>query len=219
MHVVQTQMFSVASNLLLADHRLDPLHSRLRTDDNAQMGLLKGVLGRIVSISPSFSTTRETQDSSFLISPIVMGVGLGILYGATQFAVLAPIKPSEQPHAVRAPLLSLFAAINHTECSSTQMAFYGFTRAFGQVFGIVIGSTVLQNELTKNLPSEFVAQFGGSSDIAFAAIPVISTLYVSSLTPFSLTALTSCLYTAALNPSARKFARPSQPVFARSGSS
>lgn len=57
------------------------------------------------------------------------------------------------------------------------MAFYGFTRAFGQVFGIAIGSTILQNELTKNLPAEFAAQVGGEgSEIAFAAIPLIAGL-------------------------------------------
>lgn len=56
------------------------------------------------------------------------------------------------------------------------MAFFGFTRAFGQVFGIAIGSTVLQNQLTKNLPSEFTSQLGGSSEIAFSAIPLIANL-------------------------------------------
>lgn len=50
------------------------------------------------------------------------------------------------------------------------------SRSFGQVFGIAIGSTVLQNRLSSTLPAEFVAQLGGSSEIAFAAIPVIASL-------------------------------------------
>lgn len=33
--------------------------------------------------------------------PIVVGIGLGILYTGTQFAVLAPIAPADQPPAVR----------------------------------------------------------------------------------------------------------------------
>ncbi|GAA5857427.1 hypothetical protein JCM3766R1_002921, partial [Sporobolomyces carnicolor] len=54
-------------------------------------------------------------------------------------------------------------------------AFYGFTRAFGQVFGIAIGSTILQNRLNELLPAAFLERFG-SGEIAFAAIPVIKTL-------------------------------------------
>ena len=56
-----------------------------------------------------------------------------------------------------------------------QSAFYGFTRAFGQVFGIAIGSTILQNRLNELLPAAFLERFG-SGEIAFAAIPVIKTL-------------------------------------------
>lgn len=89
-----------------------------------------------------------------------MGIGMGILYASTNYPVLAPLKPEQQPAA---------------------MAFFGFTRAFGQVFGISIGSTVLQNQLVKNLPAAFYAHFGtGSSGIAFAAIPFIKTLFVPS---------------------------------------
>jgi hypothetical protein len=114
-----------------------------------------------------------------------MGIGLGILYAATNFPVLAPLKPSQQPHAVRLPLSLSLSSLSFPPDPDPlhlfpKMAFYGFTRAFGQVFGIAIGSTILQNELTKKLPAEFIAASGGASDIAFAAIPIISTLYVSS---------------------------------------
>lgn len=87
--------------------------------------------------------------------PVIAGLGLGILYAGTNFVVLAPLKPSQQPSA---------------------MAFYGFARSFGQVFGIAIGSTILQNRLTAELPAEFIAQLGGGAEIAFAAIPLISNL-------------------------------------------
>ncbi|GAA5833067.1 hypothetical protein JCM11251_006502 [Rhodosporidiobolus azoricus] len=85
---------------------------------------------------------------------VITGIGLGILYASTNFPVLAPLRPAQQPHA---------------------MAFYGFVRSFGQVFGIAIGSTVLQNELAKKLPEAFAAQFG-QGEIAFAAIPYIKSL-------------------------------------------
>ncbi|GAA5894341.1 hypothetical protein JCM6882_007636 [Rhodosporidiobolus microsporus] len=85
---------------------------------------------------------------------VIVGIGLGILYASTNFPVLAPLQPAQQPHA---------------------MAFYGFVRSFGQVFGIAIGSTVLQNQLAKKLPEAFAAQFG-EGEIAFAAIPYIKAL-------------------------------------------
>lgn len=56
------------------------------------------------------------------------------------------------------------------------MAFFGFVRSLGQVFGIAVGSTILQNRLAKTLPAEFAAQVGGRGDAAFAAIPTIKDL-------------------------------------------
>ena len=41
---------------------------------------------------------------------------------------------------------------------------------------MAIGSTVLQNELTKRLPADFLAMFPEGSEIAFAAIPQIPKL-------------------------------------------
>ncbi|KAK4050283.1 hypothetical protein OIV83_003604 [Microbotryomycetes sp. JL201] len=105
----------------------------------------------------------DSGKAEWVAYPTILGIGLGISYSAQQFAVLAPIKPQQQAMA---------------------MAFFGFVRSFGQVFGIAIGATVLQNELNKSLPTEFIAQLtrqnGGhaNGEIAFAAIPIISTLQV-----------------------------------------
>ncbi|KAM0752456.1 iron permease [Meredithblackwellia eburnea MCA 4105] len=90
--------------------------------------------------------------------PIIVGCALGALYAATNFPVLAPLKPSDQALA---------------------QAFYGFQRSFGQVFGIAIGSTILQNQLIKKLPAEFFQTLegtGSDAGLAFAAIPLISKL-------------------------------------------
>ncbi|GAA5852177.1 hypothetical protein JCM8547_006690 [Rhodosporidiobolus lusitaniae] len=86
---------------------------------------------------------------------VFLGSAAGILFSATNFAVLAPVKPAQQPHG---------------------MAFYGFVRSFGQVVGIAAGGTVLQNRLTATLPVAFAEKFGESSEIAFAAIPHIKDL-------------------------------------------
>jgi len=83
---------------------------------------------------------------------VLTGIGLGLLYASTNFPVLAPLKPSQQPHA---------------------MGFYNFMRSMGQVFGIAIGNTVLTNELRTHLPAEFLAAHGASAE---AAIPFIKAL-------------------------------------------
>ncbi|GAA6054816.1 putative Vacuolar basic amino acid transporter 5 (putative) [Rhodotorula toruloides] len=87
--------------------------------------------------------------------PIFFGIGAGGLYAGLNFPVLAPIAVSQQPLA---------------------MAFFGFIRSLGQVFGIAIGSTILQNRLAQTLPQEFLERVGGRGDEAFAAIPGIKDL-------------------------------------------
>ncbi|QRV88141.1 major facilitator superfamily transporter [Ceratobasidium sp. AG-Ba] len=86
---------------------------------------------------------------------ILVGIGAGILFASTTFAVLAPL-----PVSRNAPALALFA----------------FVRTFASTYGVAIGSSVLQTELAHSLPVEFSAQFPGGSDIAFAAIPLIGKL-------------------------------------------
>lgn len=45
-----------------------------------------------------------------------------------------------------------------------------------QVWGVVIGSTVLQNELGKRLPPPFLAQFPEGLEIVYAVIPTIPSI-------------------------------------------
>jgi len=85
----------------------------------------------------------------------LMGVGIGILTTATYFPVLAPLPISENAHA---------------------LAFFIFTRAFGQVWGVTIGATVLQNRLAQHLPKSFEGVFPQGTQIAYAVIPLIPTL-------------------------------------------
>ncbi|KAJ3556504.1 hypothetical protein NM688_g1993 [Phlebia brevispora] len=87
--------------------------------------------------------------------PILLGVGLGMLMSATYFPVLAPLPVSENAHA---------------------LAFFAFCRSFAGVWGITIGGTILQNQLSQKLPAQFLAQFPGGAEIAFSVIPTIAML-------------------------------------------
>lgn len=50
-----------------------------------------------------------------------------------------------------------------------------------QVWGITIGSTVLQNELAKRLPESFIQSVPQGTAIAYALIPQLSTLPAETL--------------------------------------
>ncbi|TCD69560.1 hypothetical protein EIP91_007184 [Steccherinum ochraceum] len=86
---------------------------------------------------------------------IIAAAGQGLLYPATVFPILAPLP------------------VEHT---ASALAFFAFVRSFAQTWGITISSTVLQNELKKKLPEQFVNQFPQGLEIAYAAIPVIKNL-------------------------------------------
>ncbi|TFY60742.1 hypothetical protein EVG20_g7308 [Dentipellis fragilis] len=86
---------------------------------------------------------------------IVMACGVGLLYTATVFPILAPLP---------------------VERTAASLAFYTFVRSFAQTWGITISATILQNELKKKLPGDFASQFPAGFEIAYAAIPVISGL-------------------------------------------
>lgn len=45
-----------------------------------------------------------------------------------------------------------------------------------KVWGVTVGGTVLQNELPRRLPAEFIEQFPEGTSIAYSIIPVISSL-------------------------------------------
>jgi len=90
--------------------------------------------GLCVSLSlPFVSCALSAMPSSSLIplsradlsfrarSSVVVGMGLGMLYSATNFAVLAPVKASRQPYAVRL-CLSLGARSMRTSLSLTVLA-------------------------------------------------------------------------------------------------
>ncbi|KAG8946150.1 hypothetical protein FRC04_012005 [Tulasnella sp. 424] len=96
------------------------------------------------------STTPTAQWVGF---QIVEGLGLGILYAAPTFPVLAPIPISENAHA---------------------LAFFTFVRSYSQTWGVTLGATILQNQLKTKLPKAFLEMFPAEGvEITYAAIPQI----------------------------------------------
>ncbi|KAJ6454453.1 iron permease [Mycena vitilis] len=85
----------------------------------------------------------------------LIAVGMGIIYIAAFFPALAPVPVSQ---------------------SAAALAFFAFLRNFALIWGVTIGGTVLQNELSTRLPADFLAQFPGGTQIAFEVIPSIGNL-------------------------------------------
>ncbi|KLO16819.1 iron permease [Schizopora paradoxa] len=99
----------------------------------------------------------DTKLATAIGLQVIPGVALGVLLAGSLYPVLAPI-----PQALNASAIAL----------------YMFFRYFSQVWAVTVGGTVLQNELGKKLPAEFLAQFPSSSGtaLAYSVIPVIATL-------------------------------------------
>ncbi|KAI0667888.1 iron permease [Trametes maxima] len=86
---------------------------------------------------------------------VVTAVGVGIIWASTVFPILAPVSVTR---------------------TASALAFYNFCRTFSQTWGVTISASILQNELKKRLPAEFLDGFQDGVEIAYAAIPVIHTL-------------------------------------------
>ncbi|KAJ7174690.1 iron permease [Mycena filopes] len=103
-----------------------------------------------------FSTIRaDSAVWKWVTYQILGAVGLGILFSAPIFPILAPLPQNR---------------------AGSALALFSFTRALFQTWGITISGTILQNMLQKKLPSAFIAQFPPGFEIAYAAVPLIKDL-------------------------------------------
>jgi len=127
-------------------------------------------MGWVLFIAGMAGLTTFTADTSTTIAvgvPILLGAGCGVLYAVSYFPVLAPL-----PVSLNAPAL----------------AFFAFGRSFAAVWGITIGSTILQNQLLIRLPSAVLESLtastsnsttftsGKAANLAYAVIPLIRAL-------------------------------------------
>ncbi|KAH9962072.1 major facilitator superfamily domain-containing protein [Lactifluus volemus] len=86
---------------------------------------------------------------------LVIGSGVGIIQIISMYPILASIPVTQNAPA---------------------MALHVFLRNLGNIWGVTSGGAILQNELKRNLPASFIAQFPQGVNIAFSTIPIIPTL-------------------------------------------
>lgn len=68
----------------------------------------------------------NSSRAAYLALPVPFSIGIGLLFAASTFPVLAPLPPA---------------------LSGQALSFLVFVRNFGSIIGITIGSVVLTNEL------------------------------------------------------------------------
>lgn len=113
----------------------------------------------LIIISTGLLTTVKADDNIWKAIGfcILGGAGLGTVYTAVIFPVLAPLP---------------------VEANAQAIALSMFLRVFGQIWGVTIGGAVLQNVLRSNLPTTVVSQLPDNlqGDVAYAAIAIIKSL-------------------------------------------
>ncbi|KAG8861715.1 hypothetical protein FRB96_002673 [Tulasnella sp. 330] len=103
----------------------------------------------------------DSAKSSYIGYQILVGMGMGAIYIAPTFPVLAAVPTTDSAQA---------------------LALFMFIRNFSFTWGVTIGSTLLQNGLKKRLPDVVIANLsvlGGpnvGNEIAYAIIPHIPAL-------------------------------------------
>ena len=117
-------------------------------------------------------------DSSYATAiglPVILGTGSGLIYSAAYFPILAPLPVSENAHALALfSFVKQFASVRHNHRVPVISILIHFRRS--QVWGVTIGTAVLQTQLGQRLPAAFIEQFPGGVAIAYSAIPVIPTV-------------------------------------------
>jgi hypothetical protein len=103
---------------------------------------------------------------------LIIGLGIGTVYVVSLFPILASI-----PVTQSAPAMALYVFSRNFGYVSPSPIYPQLTeRYLAQIWGVTVGGAILQNELKKKLPASFLEQFPQGVELAFAAIPSITTL-------------------------------------------
>ncbi|EKM60399.1 uncharacterized protein PHACADRAFT_155539 [Phanerochaete carnosa HHB-10118-sp] len=99
------------------------------------------------------ATLNEHTDIARAMGRLFLfGIGSSFLYLGTYYPVLALLPATENARA---------------------MAFFQFCQSFSTIWGATIGTAVLQTQLKKRLPAEFINELPGGIAIVYSAITVI----------------------------------------------
>ncbi|KAJ6498325.1 major facilitator superfamily domain-containing protein [Mycena vulgaris] len=101
------------------------------------------------------SVTENTSRGTSIGFQIIIGLGIGILYSAAYFPVLAPLPVT---------------------ANSWALSFFIFIRTLAQIWGITVGGAVLQNILQRRAPGSLPCVSSSTGNLAYSIIPCVATL-------------------------------------------
>ncbi|RDX51312.1 Mfs1.2 [Lentinus brumalis] len=119
----------------------------------------------LVGIGLISSITESTSRIATICYQIPAGAGIGMVFAASYFPVLAPL-----PTKMNAAALSFFVFIR------TFAQACNFSRSLSLIWGVTIGGAILQNELQMRLPQAIQDSLPGINNIAYAIVPLIPSL-------------------------------------------
>jgi hypothetical protein len=119
-------------------------------------------------------TTLHVDTSIALLEGIqvILGIGVGFLFTATTYPILAGIKIERTAHALA--VFTFVRSFAQVSLPGYNILYMGLT--IPQTWGITIGGTILQNELSKRLPPSFLSTLESGVSLAYAAIPQIPSI-------------------------------------------
>jgi len=110
---------------------------------------------QIVGTALMTTVKSDTSNSMTVGFCVLYGAGAGINYAVSVYPIQAPLPITQNALA---------------------LGFLSFLRAFAGVWGVTLGGAILQNELLRHLPQEFLDQFPQGVAITYSAIPQIRDL-------------------------------------------
>ncbi|KAJ6456450.1 major facilitator superfamily domain-containing protein [Mycena sanguinolenta] len=108
----------------------------------------------LIGIGLLSSVTENTSRATSIGFQIIIGIGVGILYSAAYFPVLAPLPVTSNAFA---------------------LSFFVFIRTLAQIWGITVGGAVLQNVLQRRTPGSSPCA-SSSTNLVYSIIPCVATL-------------------------------------------
>ncbi|CDO69089.1 hypothetical protein BN946_scf184992.g38 [Trametes cinnabarina] len=132
------------------------------------LGLTLGLAPAIVATGVSVSITKVYRPQIW-VAWVIYIVGMGVYTTMRADTRLAETIGIPILTGVGAGMLYLSRLLTYFNLS-------GLNGRLSQVWGIAIGASVLQNELSHRLPSEFLERLPSGVDLTYAAIPTIRDL-------------------------------------------
>ena len=129
----------------------------------------------LIGLGLMSSVTESTSRATSIGFQVPIGVGVGMIFAASYFPVLAPLPPtSNAPALALFVFLRTFAQVCHYSRGCSFKVHAAADVAAAQIWGVTIAGTVLQNRVQGKLPQSVKDTLPGLNNVVYAVVPLIS---------------------------------------------